>query len=194
MRLNKCIFLLTAFILCGWAGAQCSCGKNPIYLKANVSTLPVGILNAGAELQLTDRYSAQGDFLISPWKSFAGNHAQVYMMHLEGRYYFHKTFEKWYIGLHAGTGLFNITKWHYKALHRYQKGFAIMAGATVGYQFKLSRFFNLDTFIGGGTAQSLYRGYEITDAGHVRYDGAEDWNKSGEILPYRGGVMLSYKF
>ena len=169
--------------------------QKSVYLKGNALFLPMGIINVGAEYQLSEKYSLQGDIFISPWKSFLGNHAQIYAGHLEGRYYFKQVFDKWYVGINAGSGIFDITKWNYFGTENYQRGFTFMAGATVGYQFKWKENWNIDAFLGVGTAQSFYHGYaKMTDPpGFYRYDGASDWNKSGEIMPYRGGIMISYK-
>lgn len=167
--------------------------KKAIYVKANALLLPVGILNAGLEYQLSERYTLQGDFLISPWKSFAGNHLQVYMGHLEGRYYFDKAFKHWYIGANAGFGLFDLTKYSYSGTNKFQRGFNVMLGGTVGYQMQWKERWNIDLFVGGGSSQGFYHGYESVPPNFIRYDGADGWNKSGEIIPYRGGVMLSYK-
>jgi hypothetical protein len=64
-------------------------------------------------------------------------------------------------------------------------------GITGGYQFKLAENWNMDIYAGIGTSQDFYKGY-VRSTG-ARYDVAEGFNKSGEILPYRGGVMISYK-
>ena len=64
-------------------------------------------------------------------------------------------------------------------------------GITVGYKVKINDKFMLDCFVGGGSSQGFYKGYNLSDG--ARYDGAEHYNKSGEWLPYRGGVMVSYK-
>ena len=49
----------------------------------------------------------------------------------------------------------------------------------------------LDCFLGGGWHQGFYKGYLLSTG--ERYEHAENYNKSGEWLPYRGGVMVSYK-
>lgn len=165
-----------------------------VYLKGNVLTLPVLVFNAGAEFQLSEKYTLQMDGFVSPWKSFAGNHAQIYMGHIEGRYYFDQAFNKWYVGANTGVGLFDLTKWNYHGTDKFQRGFNFMLGVTVGYQWQIKENLNMDIFIGGGNSQSFYHGYEeVPPDKWLRYDVANGWNKSGEILPYRGGIMLSYK-
>ena len=45
--------------------------------------------------------------------------------------------------------------------------------------------------MGGGSSQGFYKRYYID--GGARKDSALNYNKSGEWLPYRAGVMVSYK-
>lgn len=185
------LLLLSFSVSCAFAAAQ---NDQQLYLKANVLALPVGIVNIGAEYQLKPKYTIQGDILISPWKSFGGNHAQVYMGHLEGRYYFNEAFRHWYVGVNVGAGVFDLTKWNYVGSQKFQRGFTFMFGATAGYQFNWKDRWNLDVFLGAGTSQAIYHGYEhIPPDSFIRYDKARGWNKSGEFIPYRGGLMLSYK-
>ena len=179
---------------CVAASLAVSAQEHSLYLKGNVLTAPVGIMNVGAEYQLSPKYTIQSDLLISPWKSFAGNHAQVYMGHVEGRYYFNEAFKHWYVGVNAGAGVFDLTKWNYVGTNKFQRGFTFMLGATAGYQFQWKERWNIDVFLGAGTSQGSYHGYEhVPPDSFIRYDKAKGWNKSGEIIPYRGGIMLSYK-
>ena len=178
-----------------------------LYIKANALFLPVGILNAGLEYQLNKKMTIQGDVFISPWKSFAGKYAQVYMIGLDGRYYFDEAFKHFYVGLNISAARFIIQKWDYWSdvpykytpdsptyitSDLYQNGYSFILGATVGYQFKSSENWNMDLFASAGTMQSYYRGYHKTLG--VRYDDdGRNWDQSGEFLPYRGGIMISYK-
>lgn len=186
--------------------------EKSLYVKGNALLIPVGIVNAGVEYQLDKKFTIQGDVLVSPWKSFAGKHAQAYLLGFDGRYYFSKAFEKFYIGANISGGAFNIQKWNYwnddLYTHKngevtpyiqsnlYQKGFAFMIGAVGGYQFKWKERWNIDVYLGIGTMQSFYKGYDKVSGD--RYDNSEDrkgreWDRSGEWLPYRGGVMISYQ-
>ena len=186
---------------------QDSATSKKIYVKANALFLPLGILNTGVEYQLNEKVTVQGDVFISPWKSFAGKYFQIYMIGFEGRYYFKQAFKHWYVGANISGARFIMQKYNYwsngdsqykpnspiyNKADLYQDGFAIFAGATVGYQFQLSERWNMDLYFGAGTAQSFYKGYH-KELG-IRYDDdGRKWNKSGEWVPYRGGVMISYK-
>lgn len=180
--------------------------EKSLYVKGNALFLPIGIFNLGIEKQISPKYTLQGDVFISPWKSFAGHELQYYSVSAEGRYYFKEAFRHWYIGANLSVAAYNAAKWNYwnnditqkedgeyiMNSNLYQKGYSIMLGITGGYQFQLSDRWNLDLYATIGTAQSFYKGYDRTTG--KRYDVAEKLNKSGEIIPYRGGVMISYKF
>ena len=176
-----------------------------LYIKGNALFAPIGILNLGIEKQISPKYTLQGDVFISPWKSFGGHKLQFYSVSAEGRYYFTEAFKHWYVGANVSVAAYNATKWSYwndstfenwngeilKNSNLYQKGFSVMLGVTAGYQFQLSERWNLDIYGTIGTSQGFYKGYDKSTG--RRYDSAEKFNKSGEIIPYRGGVMISYK-
>lgn len=187
------------------AQEQISENENSLRLKANALFIPIGVINAGLEYQLNSKYTLQGDVLISPWKSFAGHELQYYSASVEGRYYFKEAFNGWYLGANIGASSFVLQKWNYwgegdyindnnevfTKSNLYQKGYSVLFGITAGYQFKLSDRLNMDIYGTVGTAQDFYKGYD-RETGR-RYDVANSYNKSGEIIPYRGGVMISYK-
>lgn len=205
----KKIILLFAIFSCLYGNAQIKDSSNTknIYLKANALFLPIGILNAGVEYQLKEKITLQADIFISPWKSFMGKYSQVYMLGFEGRYYFQEAFQHFYVAANISAARFIIQKYNYwgDGLYQftpespiyntadiYQNGYSLMLGATVGYQFRLGNRLNMDVYLGAGTVQSVYKGYHKVLG--IRYDDdGREWNKSGEFLPYRGGVMISYK-
>lgn len=179
--------------------------EKSLYVKGNALFLPIGILNAGVEKQISSKYTLQGDVFISPWKSFAGHELQIYSLSVEGRYYFKEAFKHWYVGVNIGVSAYNLSKWNYwnndsfenwngeilVNSNLYQKGYSITFGITGGYQFQLSERLNLDIYATVGSSQGYYKGYDRTTG--RRYDPVEKFNKSGEIIPYRGGIMISYK-
>lgn len=176
-----------------------------LYIKGNALFIPIGILNAGVEKQISTKYTIQGDVFISPWKSFAGHELQIYSLSVEGRYYFKEAFKHWYVGANIGISAYNLQKWNYwnngtsenwngeilVNSNLYQKGYSVTFGVTGGYQFQLSDRLNLDIYATIGSSQGFYKGYDRSTG--KRYDSAEKFNKSGEIIPYRGGIMISYK-
>lgn len=165
------------------------------YIKGNALLANFGIINLGYEHQLDKNKTLQIDALYSPWKSIQGNHVEALILTVEGRYFLNDAFDKWYIGGHIGGSTFNLTKWNYWNRNLYQKGYNYMVGLTLGYEFQWKERWIVDVHIGGGTIQSFYKGYEIDKktGNPVRYEDAEGYNKSGEIIPYKLGVMIGYK-
>lgn len=182
--------------------------EKKLYIKGNALFIPIGIVNAGLEYQLNQKFTMQGDILVSPWKSFAGHELQYYSLSLEGRYYFKEAFQGWFVGTNIAASSFVLQKWNYWSdelfpskneegvtfikSNLYQKGYSVLFGATLGYQFKLSENWRMDIYGTVGSSQDFYKGYDRISG--KRYDEKPDgYNRSGEILPYRGGIMISYR-
>jgi len=182
--------------------------EKKVYIKGNALFIPIGIVNIGLEHQITDKITVQGDVFISPWKSFDGHELQYYSVSIEGRYYFKEAFNGWFLGANIGASSFVLQKWNYwkddpypskneenviyKHSDLYQKGYSFLAGITAGYQFKLSDNWRMELYGTIGTSQDVYKGYDRVSG--KRYDEDPDgYNRSGEIIPYRGGVMNSYR-
>lgn len=182
-------------------------------IKVNTVFLPLTMLNLAIEKPLNKKFSIQAEGFISPWKSLYGKKMQFYMGTLEGRYYFDEAMKKWYVGAYGSIAAFNLQKWNYlrasaiyndkgdlelnsdgspRITERYQIGLALIFGVSGGYHFSINEKLGLDIYAGIGATQSVYKGYYKDN--NERYDGATGWNKSGEIIPTRGGVMFTYKF
>jgi len=160
------------------------------YIKANALTTLLTIPNVGIETSIGKKATFQFDVTASFWKSVRGNPMEFYIFIPEYRYHFHEKYNGFYVGAHMGFTLFNFQKWNYLNTNKYEKGLGYVMGATIGYQKKISKRFMFDIFLGGGNSQGFYKGYYIgTD---TRYESATNYNKSGEWLLYRGGVMVSY--
>lgn len=204
------IRLITLSLIC--ISAFCFSQKDETYIKANALFLPVGMLNVGVEHSFSEHITGQADLFVSPWKSFAGKHAQVYMLGFNGRYYFDQAFKKFYVGVDFSLARFNIQKWGYWNdnfyVHKngevtpyinsnlYQRGYSLMLGGIAGYQFKLNDRLNMDVYFGLGTMQSFYKGYDKLSGDRYDTEGdsmGRETNRSGEWLPYKGGIMISYK-
>ncbi|MCU7615585.1 DUF3575 domain-containing protein [Chryseobacterium sp. PBS4-4] len=181
--------------------------ENKLYVKGNALLIPIGVINAGLEYQLNNKFTLQGDVLISPWKSFAGHELQYYSLSVEGRYYFKEAFKGWFLGANMGASSFVLQKWSYwnddpypskreenvifTKSNLYQKGYSFLVGVTAGYQFRLADNWNMELYGTLGSSQDFYKGYDRVSG--KRYDEAKNYNRSGEIIPYRGGVMISYR-
>ena len=161
------------------------------YVKVNALSTLLTIPNIGIETSIGEKATFQLDVTASFWKSIDGKPYEFYIFIPEYRYHFHEKHNGFYIGGHLGATVFNFQKWNYLNTNLYQKGFGYLVGATIGYQKKINEKVVLDCFLGGGSSQGFYKGYYLDT--NIRYDEASQWNKSGEFIPYRVGVMVSYR-
>ncbi|MBE0393500.1 hypothetical protein BJQ96_03369 [Flavobacterium sp. PL0002] len=165
--------------------------QSQTYVKVNAFTTLLTVPNVAIETTIGEKSTLNFDVLASFWKSVNGKPREFYTFTPEYRYHFKAIDNGFYVGGHIGASLFNFQKWNYLNTDYYEKGFGYFAGVTVGYKAKINDKFYLDCFLGGGWNQGFYKGYHISDGS--RYETAKNYNKSGEWLPYRGGVMISYK-
>lgn len=160
------------------------------YIKVNAPTTLVGAPQVGIETSLGKKFTFQGDVLGSYWESINGGPFKLLMVTSELRYHFKEKYKGFYVGGHIAGAIYKIQKWDYWNTNYYQDGESFFLGVTVGYQIKLSDRWLMDIFVGGGNQQSHYTGkYIDTDKPYKQ----SHYNKSGEWLPYRGGIMFSYK-
>lgn len=160
-------------------------------LKFNGASALVGVPNMGFETSIGEKTTFQLDALASFWESVNDKPYKVFIITPEVRYHFKEKLNGFYLGANVSGGTFKLQKYGYEGTGRYQKGYNVIFGLTAGYQWKLDKKWGVDIFIGGGHQEAIYKGYE---ANGDRYDTwIHDWNKSGEMVLYRGGLMITYK-
>lgn len=185
--------------------------------KVNLTTLPLLIPNFGLEVPLGVKQSFQLDVLGSFWDEqplLDDTPFHVNQVFLEYRWYQKSDTQKWFIGPHIGFGMFTLQKPDFAIIYdyweeksgvekrldvpddEYQSGRVAFYGLTVGYKKRLNKAFGLEFFIGAGLTQSWYKGYKglrRVDLDHPDETVYRPFNGSGEIVAYRGGLMLTYK-
>ena len=185
--------------------------------KINLATLPLLIPNVGLEVPLSEKQSFQLDVLGSFWDEqplLDDTPFHVNQVFLEYRWYQQIDTQKWFIGSHIGFGMFTLQKPEFAIIYdyweekegaekrldipddEYQSGRVAFYGLTVGYKKRLKKDLALEFFLGAGLTQSWYKGYK--GLRRVDLDSPEEtvyrpFNGSGELVAYRGGVMLTYK-
>ena len=164
--------------------------QSQTYVKVNAFSTLLTIPNVGIETSIGKKSTFQFDITASFWSS-KRTPMQFYIFMPEYRYHFHENYNGFYVGANLGGTMFNFQKWNYLNTDKYEKGIGFLIGATIGYQKKINDKFMIDCFVGGGSSQGFYKGYYIGT--NTRYESAKNYNKSGEWLPYRGGVMVSYR-
>ena len=175
-------------------------------LKFNLASAPFLVPNIGIEVQLSERFGYQLDTSASFYDNIEGSPFHMTQIFNEIRFYpkNKKNKRSLFIGAHVGYGMYNLRlpKWittvvdtEFKEEGSYQYGRNAYYGITIGKKIPLkNERFNLEIFVGGGSSQSNYKYYN-KDEQRIFFitNFKRKFNKSGEELPYRGGVMLTYK-
>lgn len=158
-------------------------------IKVGASTL-IGVAMVGMEraLQRPGR-TFQWDILVSPWRSVDGYPFTFVVGTAERRAYARADATGGYAALHGGVGIFQLQRWDKRPSTIYHEGGNFMLGGSVGWVRRTRGGWVLDAYVGGGTVQSLYKAYDRVTGSRV--DGAKLWNISGELLPYRTGLMVA---
>lgn len=160
------------------------------YIKFNAPTTLLGAPQIGVETSLGKKLTFEGDVLGTYWESFNGAPLKAIMVFGEVRYHFKEKYNGIYVGGNFGAAKFEFQKWNYINSDKYQTGEAIFMGVSVGYEIKINEKWMIDMFVGGGNQQAHYVGRYLSSG--ERYEHSS-YNKSGEWLPYRAGVMFCYK-
>lgn len=162
------------------------------YVKFNGASALALITNVGIETSIGKKMTFQFDATGSFWESVNGAPFKAVILTPEVRYHFKEKNNGFYVGANISGGTFELQKYGYKNTDYYQKGYNYMLGITLGYQWKLSDKWALDLFVGGGHQEAFYKGYLLSTG--ERYDTwIHNYNKSGEWILYRGGLMIAYK-
>lgn len=170
-------------------------------VKFNLASSLILVPNIGIELPINEKISYQLDTTASFWDSVDGSPYQFVQIFNELRFYTNPSKRDFFIGPHIGYGMFtvrnpkfltDIVDTAYKEEGSYQSGRNTYYGLTVGKKFKLKNpRYGLELFLGFGSSQSNYKYYNGNEARDFENDKA--FSKSGEELPYKGGLMLTYK-
>jgi hypothetical protein len=207
----------TAFIQLAFLLGTLANGHAQTEAKFNLATLPLLIPNVGLEVPLGEKQSFQLDVLGSFWDEqplLDDTPFHVNQAFLEYRWYQQSDTQKWFIGPHIGFGMFTLQKPEFAIIYdywaekdstersldipddEYQSGRVAFYGLTVGYKKRLKKDLALEFFVGAGLTQSWYKGYK--GLRRVDLDNHDEtvyrpFNGSGEVVAYRGGLMLTYK-
>jgi hypothetical protein len=161
------------------------------YVKFNGISALALVPNVGLETSIGKKMTFQFDVTASFWESINGEPYKALIVTPEVRYHFNEKNNGLYVGGNISGGAFKLQKYGYQNSNHYQKGYNYLLGITIGYQWKLSDKWALDLFVGGGHQEAFYKGYD--PEGNRTDTWVHDYNKSGEWILYRGGLMIAYK-
>ncbi len=180
--------------------------KAQTYIKLNAPYALVGIINTQAEFVISPHSSMAADITFSPWRRIKEKHFQFGIMMSEYRYYFKEATRGWYVSANAGMMAFDINRPQFFKGNKlvslqsdYGKGFGIMTGIGVGWQYHLSERWIMDVFLTFDRTWSWYNRYHIDDTiimdpqGHEHYLKPDPFNGSAEYMPIKGGISFGYR-
>lgn len=182
LKMKKLIIILALLISSSCAlMAQTSIKTNALYWAA-------GVPNVSLEVGIARKWSYNVDLVYSPWEEYINKKPMVVGQFInEFRFYPKQVNKGFYVGGYGAWHEFKLSKWNYD-YQKYQVGYGMSFGVTVGYELPISNRWLIDFYAGGGWQVSWYRGF--------RYPSGEmyvGWNGSGEWIPYKIGVAFSYR-
>lgn len=178
------IIILSLFAL---IGSTSIAGAQNTTLKWNTIYWVMGVPNMSVETRLSDKFTFNGDVVISPWLSIKGRPLQGLQLIAEARFYPKQAFKGFYVGAYAGYDSYEVSKWDHPKTD-VQHGIGVGIGATLGWQIDIARRWGMDFYLGYGWHHGWYYGiYEPTGDLYVA------WNKSAEWIPYKVGVTFAYR-
>ena len=153
------LLLLPALLGSGSAAAQGYVKLNGLYALA-------GVINPAVEFAISPKSTLQTEIVVSPWKSINGKHMKFGILMGEYRRYFKEHSRGWYLGANLGMMAFDMSKPYLahgsiKFENRYCKGYGMMIGLCVGYEYQFCERWLVDAFLGWAWMDSHYNGYSF---------------------------------
>ena len=156
-----------------------------IALKTNTLYWAMTTPNLGIEASLGRKHSVQLFYGLNPWKQSGGDQTSLrhWLLMPEYRYWFCQSFNGWFIGAHLMGGEFNMASvdlpfgvFNELEDHRYE-GWYAGGGITAGYQWPLSKHWNIEASLGIGYDYIKYDKFRCGECGerlksdHTNYFG-----------------------
>lgn len=132
--------------------------------------------NIGVEAGLSKKWTLDVSGNLNPWTFSNNKKIKHWMVQPEARYWLCEKFNGSFFGIHAHGGQFNVSDWDFpialKALKdkRYE-GWFYGAGVSYGYQWVMSRRWNLEMNAGAGYARVHYNKYPCSVCGSKLAEG-----------------------
>lgn len=164
-------------------------------IKTNVLMDAFKIANLGAEIGLSKKLTLDLTAYYSPWEKDEYKMMKTLAFQPELRYWFCDKFNGHFVGLHLHGGVYQAAGidmpfgiWPDLKDYRY-KGHFYGLGVSYGYQWILSKHWNLEGNIGLGYVRAQYKQYECKDCGTKIDDGHKNY-----VGPTKTAISLIYLF
>lgn len=163
-------------------------------VSTNLAGWATTTINAGVEHALSRNYSVVADGMINPWNFSGDRHVHLWMARIEGRRWLCQAMNGHFLGVHILGGQYNIKNVDMPLgmlakteRGRHYEGQMYGAGLVYGYQWPLSRHWNVEAALGLGYVYSPYKLYgrcnRVLKSAHRNYAG-----------PTRLSLSIAYVF
>ena len=156
-----------------------------VAVKTNALYWATTTPNIGVEVSVAKQHSLQLFYGLNPWKQSGGDQTSLrhWLLMPEYRYWFCESFNGWFVGAHLMGGQFNMGGVDlpfglFPSLeNRRYEGWYAGGGVTAGYQWVLSRHWNIEASLGVGYDYIKYDKFrcgecgERLKSGHTNYIG-----------------------
>lgn len=171
-------------------------GKAPIVaLKTNALYWATTTPNLGIEFRLAPQWTLEAEVGLNPFsgKNEDGSYGKTFKhfrLHPEVRYWFCESFYGHFLGLHVPFIIYNFADLKILGLEdERREGWGTGVGVSYGYQWLLSKHWNLEASLGVGYLYLNYDRYPCTNCGNKTTD-----NKKHYFGPTQAAVSLIYLF
>lgn len=194
--------LYIAIVVLLWCGIT-NTSTAQTYVKLNGLYAIGGVVNPQVEFCISPHSTFQTEVVYSPWQSFMGHPLHFGIFQNEYRYYIREHNHGFYVAGNAAMKAFNMSKptiFNRRLVfqNRYCKGWGIMFGVAVGYEYCFAERWLLDVYAGFGFSHCWYNGYSMDGVIDMYPHRPEDrqpsspdpYNMSAQWIPTKVGVSI----
>lgn len=176
-------------------------GGQDFAVKTNLLYDATATVNAGVEVGLAPKWTLDLSGDINAWNLKDGQTWKHMFVQPEVRYWFCDRFAGWFLGLHTHGGIYNLggvdipydfpvdVKLTELKDNRHE-GWFIGAGIGIGYDWVLSKHWNIEFELGGGYAYTRYDAYTCEECDNKI---GEDYDRN-YFGPTKAEVGIVYLF
>lgn len=168
--------------------------SQPVAVKTNALGWATTTINAGVEMAVSHRQTIQVFGALNPWTFSGERRARFWAAQPEWRYWLCERFNGHFFGIHALGGEYNVNNIDVpfgilpETEHgRHYEGWYVGGGITYGYQWMLSKHWNIEASIGVGYIYSPYKLYG-------RCDRCLDRDHRNYVGPTKAALSILYIF
>lgn len=173
------------------------------YIKLNGLYALGGVVNPQVEFRISPHSTFQTEVVYSPWQSIKGHPMHFGIFQNEYRYYIREHNRGFYVAANGAMKAFNMSKptlQNHRIVfqNRYCKGWGVMFGVAIGYEYCFAERWLLDVYAGFGYSHCWYNGYSMDGVIDMHPSRPEDkqpaspdpYNVSAQWIPTKVGLSI----